>query len=53
MCKFILGLVVGVFLIPTIKEIIYTKDFFGFKDVFKEPLELIKGILDRTFKGGY
>lgn len=50
MIKFILGFIIGTFFIPTIKEIIYTKDFFGIANAFKEPVELIKGIFNRIFK---
>jgi len=54
MTKFILGVMVGIFLIPIVKEIMYQKHFErGIQAIFKNPIDFIKEVIHRTFTGGY
>lgn len=50
MGKFVLGLIIGMFLVPTIKEIVLYSDFKnGFKQFANNPLEFFKDIVEETF----
>lgn len=49
MFNFIVGIIIGIFLIPIIKEIQYQLDFYTIKMILKEPMDILRGILDRTF----
>lgn len=52
--KFTLGLILGIFLIPTIKELKYKKMFIGgFKSILRHPIDFIEDIFEITFKSGY
>jgi len=52
MIKFTIGLVIGIFLLPTIKEIIFNTGFNnGIRNnILKDSIDFIKEVLIRTFK---
>ena len=48
MIKFLLGFIIGVFFLPTIKEIIFIN---GIRDnILKDPIDFIKEVFIRTFQ---
>ena len=49
----VIGILIGVFLIPTIKELQYNLSFEWFKYTIRHPLNFIKDVIHRTFVGGY
>lgn len=50
MGKFILGLIVGIILMPTIREInLYSTFKNGFRQFANNPLEFFKDIIEETF----
>lgn len=53
MIGFIIGLAIGVFLIPTIKETKHWLCFYKLKGILKEPLVFAKDICNRMITGGY
>jgi hypothetical protein len=54
MVKFSLGLIIGIFIIPIIKEVYFQTGFErGVREIFKHPIDFIKEVLHRTFIGGY
>lgn len=53
MKNFILGLIVGVFLIPIIKEVGWRVHMGDVKDIFKRPIEFTKDVVVKTFIGGF
>lgn len=52
MIKFLLGFIIGVFFLPTIKEIIFNTGFNnGIRDnILKDPIDFIKEVFIRTFQ---
>jgi hypothetical protein len=48
MIKFLLGFIIGVFFLPTTKEIIFINGIRN--NMLKEPISFIRKILNRTFK---
>lgn len=51
--EFIIGLIVGIFIIPTTKEIIWTCNIYGLKYLLKHPLQFIQDVFYIIFKEGY
>jgi hypothetical protein len=54
MITFTLGIAIGMFLIPLVKEVMFQTAFkHGVLQIFKHPIDFIKEVLSRTFMGGY